>query len=158
MPETRLAEEPGVAESLAAATADVDLLRAVVAANPSSSLGWATLADATFDPDRPLESYAYARVGYHRGLDALRAAGWRGNGAIPWSHVPNRGVLRSLFALRRAAGAIGEANEVVRLTSFLNDADPTAISRLESTATAQLPIVPSHAAPPTEAIVIRGED
>jgi hypothetical protein len=155
-PETLLPAEPEVSDALAVAAGDVDLLRATVAANPASSLGWAMLADATFDPEHALESYAYARVGYHRGLDALRKAGWRGAGGVPWSHEPNRGVLRSLFALRRAAAAIGESAEVVRLTEFLNDADITAISRLEATPTAQLPIVPNHVV--TEAIVIRGVD
>jgi uncharacterized protein DUF3151 len=96
-----------------------------------------------------LDSYAYARVGYHRGLDALRKAGWRGQGPIPWRHEPNRGVLRAFYALRRAAGAIGETGEVERLTSLLNGSDQTAIARIES----------EHpAAPPTEAFVIRGED
>ncbi|MEO6200256.1 MAG: DUF3151 domain-containing protein, partial [Cryobacterium sp.] len=111
--------------------------------------------------DRPLESYAYARVGYHRGLDSLRKAGWRGQGPIPWTHEPNRGVLRALYALRRAAGEIGETDEAVRLTTFLNDADPTAISRIEHDHThaadqdADHPVDP---APPTEAFVIRGDN
>jgi len=156
-PETRLPDEPEVRAALAEAAADSDLLRAAVAAHPASSLAWATLADATFDPRRPLESYAYARVGYHRGLDALRKAGWRGAGSVPWDHAPNRGVLRSLYALRRAADAIGEADEVTRLTEFLNDADPTAATEIESARTAQLPVV-REPAPTTEAIVIRGED
>jgi hypothetical protein len=158
-PQTLLPAEPEVADAVAASMNDVDLLRATVAAHPRSSLAWALLADATFDPERPVESYAYARVGYHRGLDALRKAGWRGTGAVPWAHEPNRGVLHALFALRRAAAAIGETDEVVRLTEFLNDADPTAISRLEATPTAQLPIVPDHVTRPvTEAVVIRGVD
>lgn len=155
-PETRLPEEPDVLAALAEASADSDLLRAAVSAHPRSSLAWATLADAVFDPHHPLESYAYARVGYHRGLDALRAAGWRGAGPVPWTHAPNRGVLRSLFALRRAADAIGELDEVARLTEFLTEADPTAATEIESARTAQLPVVEPR--PTTEAIVIRGED
>lgn len=167
VPETRLPAELETADALAAASGDLDLLRATVAAHPSSSLAWATLADAVFDPERPLESYAYARVGYHRGLDSLRKAGWRGTGPVPWAHEPNRGVLRSLYALRRAADAIGEADEVARLDEFLATSDPRAASQIESTATAQLPVqnagqgaehAPAEAAPPTEAIVIRGED
>ena len=43
-----------------------------------------------------IEGYAYARTGYHRGLDALRKAGWRGTGPVPWSHAPNQGFLRAL--------------------------------------------------------------
>lgn len=170
-PETRLPAELQTADALAAASGDLDLLRATVAAHPTSSLAWATLADAVFDPDRPLESYAYARVGYHRGLDALRKAGWRGTGPIPWSHEPNRGVLRSLYALRRAADAIGEADEVARLDEFLRTSDPDAVTQIktqiETTPTAQIPVQSDgrpdghgdvQAAPPTEAIVIRGED
>ena len=41
-----------------------------------------------------IEAYAYARTGYHRGLDALRRNGWKGFGPVPWSHEPNRGFLR----------------------------------------------------------------
>ena len=81
---------------------------------------------------RTVESYAYARVGYHRGLDALRKAGWRGQGPVPWAHVPNRGFLRSLYALQRAAAAIGEAEEVDRIGRFLNDSDPLAAAALEA--------------------------
>lgn len=103
----------------------------VVAAHPQSSLAWALLSDAAWQDGEVLESYAYARVGYHRGLDSLRKAGWRGQGPIPWSHEPNRGVLRSLFALRRAADAIGEVDEVTRLTDFLRDADDSAIAHME---------------------------
>ncbi|MCX7522945.1 DUF3151 domain-containing protein [Microbacterium sp. STN6] len=156
VPETRLADDAPVRAALDEAGRDVSMLRRVVAAHPSSSLGWSRLADATFKPDDPLESYAYARVGYHRGLDALRGAGWKGRGPVPWSHVPNRGVLRSLFALRRAAGAIGESDEVTRLTEFLRDADPDALEALEAEGapTQAIPIV----SPPTEAIVIRGAD
>jgi hypothetical protein len=51
---------------------------------------------------------------------------------VPWSHEPNRGVLRSLWALRRGAAAIGEADEVERLTTFLDDADPAAAPALEA--------------------------
>jgi hypothetical protein len=145
---------------------------AVVASHPTSSLAWAELADIAHADGNTLESYAYARVGYHRGLDALRAAGWRGHGAIPWRHEPNRGVLRALYALRRAAREIGELDEVERLTAFLNGADPTAIGRIEAEhATTQLlqvvqpagpdteaGIAPVDPAPPTEAFVIRGED
>lgn len=161
-PETRLPDEPEVRAALAAAAADADLLRAAAAEHPSSSLAWAILAEVTFDSQRPLESYAYARVGYHRGLDALRRAGWRGSGAIPWSHPGNRGVLRSLHALRRAADAIGEHDEVARLTGFLTEADPSAATEIESARTAALPTVAerggSEPAPTTEAIVVRGED
>lgn len=135
----------------------------MVAAHPTSSLAWSALADYTHSQGRLLEAYAYARVGYHRGLDALRKAGWRGQGPIPWSHEPNRGVLRALFALRRAAAEIGEADEYERLTTFLDGADPTVIARL----TSEDPIYPADPpavspgvdpAPPTAAFVIRGDN
>ena len=155
-PEIRLDVERNTVIELLDAGGEPSVLKLVVARYPRSSLAWAKLSDATFDPDSPLESYAYARVGYHRGLDALRAAGWKGRGSIPWSHEPNRGVLRSLYALRRAAAAIGETDEVERLTEFLNDADPTAAAEIEASRTAPIPV--HNPAPPTETIVIRGED
>ena len=71
-----------------------------------------------------MESYAYARVGYHRGLDLLRRNGWKGAGAIPWAHEPNRGFLRALAALGQAAALIEEQDEAVRVRAFLLDADP----------------------------------
>jgi hypothetical protein len=127
VPETRLPAEPEVLADLETMT------RAeVAAAHPRSSLAWALLSDETEARGAHLEAYAYARVGYHRGLDALRGAGWRGQGPVPWSHEPNRGVLRSLYALRRGAAAIGEDSEVERLQTFLDDADPTAVASIES--------------------------
>jgi hypothetical protein len=133
LPETRLPEEPGVKESLARAVGlDVDeVLEATVTEFPTSSLAWATLADRAWYRGEVVASYAYARVGYHRGLDALRKAGWRGQGPVPWSHEGNRGVLLSLFMLRRAAEGIGETAEVVRLTEFLEGADPAAVAAIE---------------------------
>ncbi|WIB60668.1 DUF3151 domain-containing protein [Curtobacterium sp. MCLR17_007] len=125
-PETLLPADPEVDAALAADAP----VASVVVAHPSSSLAWALLADEAWDRGATLESYAYARVGYHRGLDALRRAGWRGVGPVPWSHEPNRGVLRSLFALRRAAVAIDEPGEPERLTVFLDGADPTVIPAL----------------------------
>ncbi|RFA10612.1 hypothetical protein B7R54_16430 [Subtercola boreus] len=107
-------------------------LESLARQHPTSSLVWALLSDRAFEAGEILPSYAYARVGYHRGLDALRKGGWRGQGPVPWSHEPNRGVLRSLYALRRAAEAIGEADEVVRLTEFLNGADRTAAAAIEA--------------------------
>ena len=72
-----------------------------------------------------VEAYAYARVGYHRGLDALRAAGWRGSGYVRWEHESNRGFLRSLDALRAAAAGIGETAEEERCATFLRQLDPS---------------------------------
>ncbi|QWS32826.1 DUF3151 domain-containing protein [Curtobacterium aetherium] len=125
-PETLLPAEPEV-DGLLASNAPV---ASVVVSHPASSLAWALLADEAWDRGATVESYAYARVGYHRGLDALRKAGWRGAGPVPWSHEPNRGVLRALFALRRAAEAIDEPGEPERLTQFLDGADPAAAEAL----------------------------
>lgn len=96
----------------------------VVRAHPTSSLAWAVLSEQAWNEDRVLESYAFARVGYHRGLDALRRNGWKGHGPVPWSHVPNQGFLRCLRSLGRSAGAIGETDEVTRIDAFLVDCDP----------------------------------
>lgn len=92
--------------------------------HPTSSLAWAALADAAWNEGRIMESYAFARVGYHRGLDALRRNGWKGHGPVPWAHAPNRGFLRCLFALQRAAASINETDEAERCATFLTDCDP----------------------------------
>ena len=93
----------------------------VVARNPTFLDGWAALSDLARDD---VEAYAYARVGYHRGLDALRAAGWRGSGYVRWAHESNRGFLGALDALRRTAEAIGEEPEAQRCALFLRQLDP----------------------------------
>jgi hypothetical protein len=98
-----------------------EAVAAVAARDPRCLVAWADLAELSSDP---IEKYAYARVGYHRGLDALRAAGWRGSGSVRWEHESNRGFLRSLDALRQAAGAIGETDEEQRCTLFLRQLDP----------------------------------
>jgi hypothetical protein len=125
--DTRLPDDPAPTQALAAGTAPSE----VAAANPASSLAWAVLAEQALDAGRPVEGYAYARVGYHRGLDALRRAGWKGQGPIPWSHEPNRGFLRALAALGRAAAAIGERDEQARCAQFLTDSDPVAAATLQ---------------------------
>jgi hypothetical protein len=102
----------------------------VAARYPTHSAAWADLADRAFAAGSTVESYAYARVGYHRGLDALRRNGWKGHGPVPWSHQPNRGFLRSLHALGRAAAAIGEDDEAQRCREFLHDSDPAAAAAL----------------------------
>ncbi|MDO9485766.1 MAG: DUF3151 domain-containing protein [Actinomycetota bacterium] len=91
---------------------------------PSSSLAWAVVSDQAWSEGRVLESYAFARVGYHRGLDSLRRNGWKGHGPVPWSHEPNRGFLRCLVALGRAAQAINETDEAVRIEAFIDECDP----------------------------------
>ena len=126
-PPTYLPDDPAPRTALADGTDPY----AVAAAHPTSSLAWATLADLAYEDDRVVESYAYARVGYHRGLDLLRRNGWKGHGPVPWEHEPNRGFLRCLHALARAAGAIGEEDEATRCTLFLRDSSPAAADALE---------------------------
>lgn len=121
-PETLLPDDPAPRQALDAGADPVD----VAAAHPASSLAWSVLADRAFERGAPVESYAYARTGYHRGLDQLRRAGWRGQGPIPWEHEANRGFLRALHALGRAAGAIGETDEAERCRQFLADSSATA--------------------------------
>lgn len=102
----------------------------VAAAHPTSSIAWATLAEAALADGATIAGYAYARTGYHRGLDRLRRSGWKGFGPVPWSHEPNRGFLRALAALRRAAEAIGETDEAERCATLLDDSDPAALVEL----------------------------
>jgi hypothetical protein len=100
---------------------------AVVRRFPASPLAWAELATAARDGGADdVTVYAYARVGYHRSLDSLRRAGWKGHGPVPWSHEPNRGFLRCLALLALAARAIGESDEWERCSEFLRDSSPEA--------------------------------
>src|SRR5262247_1780044 len=109
-PETVLLPEPADARDAlrAALEAPVDDRRAavaeVVARHPRFLDGWARLGQLARDD---VEAYACFRVGYHRGLDRLRQSGWRGSGYVRWEHKTNRGFLRALDGLRRAADAIG---------------------------------------------------
>jgi hypothetical protein len=102
----------------------------VAARHPTVSAAWAALAEEALGrterllPDT-IEAYAYARTGYHRGLDALRRNGWKGFGPVPWSHEPNRGFLRCVTVLATAAEAIGEHDEHERCIQLLRDCDPT---------------------------------
>jgi hypothetical protein len=112
---------------------DADVAVAAARSHPASSLAWAllaeqALADRTDSSD--VAAYAYARTGYHRGLDALRRNGWRGSGPIPWEHEPNRGFLRALWALSLAAERIGEDDEAERCAQFLRDSSETAYEAL----------------------------
>ena len=109
----RLADLPPAERRAAAAQ--------VVAANPRSLVAWCAVGDTATDP---VERYAAYRVGYHRGLDTLRASGWRGSGYVRWADEPNRGFLGCLRGLREMAAAIGEADEVERIGVFLAQLDP----------------------------------
>jgi hypothetical protein len=102
----------------------------VAAAHPTASVAWAELAEEALDEDRAITAYAYARTGYHRGLDQLRRNGWKGFGPVPFSHEPNRGFLRCVAALARAADSIGETDEFQRCLDLLDDCDPAARAEL----------------------------
>jgi hypothetical protein len=94
----------------------------VVRAHPASSAAWAALGALARDD---VEAYACFRVGYHRGLDALRRSGWKGSGLVRFEHLSNRGFLRCVDGLRATAGAIGELDEEERCAQFLRQLDPT---------------------------------
>ena len=125
IPETTLPDDPAADDLRAGADPEQ-----VAADHPASALAWAQLAEAALADGADVPAYAYARTGYHRSLDQLRKAGWRGQGPVPWSHEPNRGFLRSLAALSRAAGELGEADEQQRCASFLRDSSPEAADAL----------------------------
>lgn len=102
--------------------------------HPDSPLVWAVRAEeaigaATTDEEK-ITAYAFARTGYHRSLDRLRANGWKGWGPVPYSHEPNRGVLRAIASLARAAQLIGETPEYDRCRQMLSDADPESVAIL----------------------------
>jgi hypothetical protein len=117
----------------AAEQAGTDSAYAEVAASfPTFSAAWGALASRAIAEGQVVAAYAYARTGYHRGLDQLRRSGWKGHGPVPWSHGPNRGFLRCLYVLSRAAGEIGESDEAARCAQFLRDCDPAAADALAS--------------------------
>jgi hypothetical protein len=126
-PETILDPEPSDAlAALDAALARPDAERraaiaGVVARWPKFLDAWAQLGEHARDD---VEAYACFRVAYHRGLDRLRAAGWRGSGYVRWTHAPNRGFLRALVGLGHAASRIGEADEADRCVEFTRQLDP----------------------------------
>lgn len=101
-----------------------DLLAGIVARHPRSLFGWSYLGDVGRDV---LERYAFYRIGYHRGLDALRQNGWRGSGYVRWSAPANRGFLRCLRGLRDMAASIGEQDEAERCELFLQQLDPSGV-------------------------------
>ena len=125
-PPTHLPVDPATAE-LDAGEAPASVVRR----RPASPAAWAAFAAEARDQGADdVTVYAYARVGYHRSLDLLRRNGWKGHGPVPWEHEPNRGFLRALAALARAADRIGEAPEAQRCGDFLRDSSPTAYDAL----------------------------
>ncbi len=127
---TLLPIDPAVAEI---AERGRDAFIEIVSARPESSLCWALLAEGSLavgSAEADVAAYAYARTGYHRGLDALRRSGWKGAGPVPWEHAPNRGFLRALWALAEAAGRIDDQVEQERCAQLLRDSSPTAFRAL----------------------------
>lgn len=124
IPPTELPVDP------AAARLEESDPREVAAAYPTSCQAWAMLAEDALHEGDDVAAYAFARTGYHRGLDQLRRAGWRGQGPVPWEHQPNRGFLRALGALAVAAARIGDEEERVRCTEFLRASSATAAREL----------------------------
>ena len=131
-PATRLSADTEADTALAEAkqAGTDDAYKTVAARFPAFSGAWAALAESALAEKQPVTAYAYARTGYHRGLDALRRNGWKGHGPVPWEHEPNRGFLRALHALGVAAGRIGEDDEAARCRTFLADSSATAVTAL----------------------------
>lgn len=102
--------------------------------HPDSPLVWAVRAEAALSSasteEEKITAYAFARTGYHRSLDRLRANGWKGWGPVPYDHAPNQGVLRAIASLARAAQLIGETDEYDRCRQMLSDADPESVAIL----------------------------
>ena len=119
--ETRIDEPTGSLAALREATA-VDVARRW----PECLAAWAALGDDALGRGQEVDAYAYFRVGYHRGLDRIRQAGWRGTGTVPWEHEGNRGFLKALRGLGRAAAALGEKAEAERCAEFFGRLAPDA--------------------------------
>ena len=134
-PPTYLPEETEAAAALRAGEEP----GGVAARFPAYSAAWAALAERAFAAGDAVAGYAYARTGYHRGLDQLRRAGWKGHGPIPWEHEPNQGFLRSLHMLAATAAAIGENDEAARCEAFLQDSSATGAARLAAEVPASHP-------------------
>jgi hypothetical protein len=125
-PETVLDPEPSEALAALAGALEADdrvaAIGAVCARWPRFLDAWARLGDHAGEPAL---AYACYRTGYHRGLDRLRASGWRGSGYVRWTHETNRGFLRALAGLQQVAAEIGESDEDERCGLFLRQLDPS---------------------------------
>lgn len=128
LPSTELPDlAPELRHELARVTTATDprAEAATIAARfPRESAAWAALGDTGRDV---IERYSAYRVGYHRGLDALRANGWRGSGYVRWDAPGNVGFLRCLAGLQACAAAIGEHDEADRCLQFLMQLDPSGV-------------------------------
>jgi hypothetical protein len=121
--ETRIEEPTGSLHELGAATHKAEV-EDVAGRHPTCLAAWARLGEIALGEGAPVVAYAFFRVGYHRGLDRIRSAGWRGKGTVPWAHEGNRGFLSSLRGLGRAAEEIGETDEATRCREFLAQLAP----------------------------------
>jgi hypothetical protein len=125
--ETKVSEPPGSLQELASVEPGDEA--AIAARYPLCLAAWAALGESALAAEHPVSAYAYFRVGYHRGLDRIRQAGWRGSGKVPWAHEGNQGFLRCLAGLSEAAGRIGEEDERARCAEFLEQLAPDAPNR-----------------------------
>ena len=125
-PSKILLEEPAAALDELGEAGSVERAAEVARKWPACLTAWAVLGEEALASGRLVDAYAYFRVGYHRGLDGVRKAGWKGEGVVPWSHLPNRGFLRSLAGLGKAAEAVGESEEAKRCEDFLRQLSPDA--------------------------------
>ena len=123
LPEADPADRSALADALAADDPRA-AVSAFVADHPASLAGWAAHGDLGRDV---MDRYAAYRVGYHRGLDALRANGWRGSGYVKWSAAGNQGFLRCLLGLHLMAAEIDEVSEADRCAQFLMQLDPSGV-------------------------------
>lgn len=121
-PPVKLPEDPAHGSSL--------LDDATVIAHPDSPAVWAARAAHELQAGNTIVAYAYARTGYHRSLDRLRANGWKGWGPVPASHEPNRPVLKAIAMLALTSRAIGDEAEYDRCRQMLSDADPDSVAEL----------------------------
>ncbi len=127
-PETILPpEDPKISNLLEAAIGTEDThkrrgaLNQVAEMYPTSISVWKTIA--TYGRDT-MESYAAYRVGYHRGLDALRKNGWRGSGYVRWAHPSNQAFLECLSGLQIVSERIEDFEESERCKLFLLQLEP----------------------------------
>lgn len=123
-PPTHLPVDPVIEDLLARNASAEEIARTA----PRASLGWAMLGEAALERGDVMAAYAFGRTGYHRGLDALRGAGWKGFGQVPLDDGPNTAFLRAVAVLYRAVSAIEETDEVQRLELLLDDCDTRARS------------------------------
>ncbi|MBP9115425.1 MAG: DUF3151 family protein [Acidimicrobiia bacterium] len=109
---------------------DIELAAKLTSENPREIYCWAALSLLTIDSTKletdhdKICAYSYARTGYHRGLDTLRANGWRGSGYVKSSYPGNRGFLSCLSLLAYMSGIIDEKDEESRCKEFLSMLDP----------------------------------